>query len=259
MKLFLSLLLCFSASAQLPVVPYVLPNSGPQPPSSGLTIWLKPETISQLDNTTIATWPDSSGNNHNFTSNTTTKWTNNVIKTYGGVYCNGTGYLVGTNSSGVVQNVAGESLFIVTKILTPAAFSVLATHYAGTAFQRCSFTTTAGSKLSWQGRTLDADSVLTVGAVANNPIGYFLAECVVSNSTGRIWWYTNNVLVGNSASLTAANTSNTAGSADPTWGQMDGSSAKTVCVEYLYYARPVSDSERTNSIEPYFLNKYGPW
>jgi hypothetical protein len=112
---------------------------------------------------------------------------------------------------------------------------------------------------NWQGRTLDADAVHSTTSVPF-PVGFFLVESLVSYTGRTITIYTNSVLqLGDTNTITAANTSNTASAAHARWGDFSQAGAKGIAVEFLVYARTITDSERTTQIEPYFRNKYALW
>lgn len=221
--------------------------------------WLKAEGISGTNNggSITAPWPDSSGNNHPATPTSGGVFvTNNVVNGFPAVYTQGAQYFTLAGQTSIMQNVDGGAMFMVlTNQDLEGTYLEIRTGTA--ANNRFAVAWAAAGKFGVFARALDADAGSTSAQIPV-PRGFVLVEVLITYTNRHLNIYTNAVSCSSDTAFTTANkTSNTASTADPRIGQ--DSSGRTGISEVIIYNRPVSDSERTNNIEPYFKNKFALW
>lgn len=230
-------------------------SSGALPPGDMWT-WLKTEGITGTNTGQVITanWPDSSGNGHPATPTSGgVGVTNNVVNGHPAVYTQGSQYFTLTGQTAMFQNVDGGALFmVVTNQDLEGTYLEVRTGTASN--NRFSTAWVSAGKFANFSRALDADAGSTSASIPV-PRGFMLLEVLITYTNQTMSIYTNSVLCTSSTTFTTANkTSNTASTADPRIGQ--DLTGITGISEVIIYNRPVSTSERTTLIEPYFRTKF---
>lgn len=231
---------------------------------NGLSIWLKPESLSGSDGTAVPNWEDSSGNNFSASQAAAGQRPliySNQVGSYAGLLFDGQDDRLEFTGGAmqIARSASGHTVFMVTKRMSESSSrAIYRMSCAGGSRVSIGSSTTA---TQWRltGLRLDSDSAENTSTSTYPMSGsYTLMECNISwaSASGKTW-VTASADINDTTFLTTGSTSDTPATFY-LLGGAGGAYWRGYITEVVVYSQSLDDLER-QKVESYFRTKYSLW